>query len=86
MSRKMMALAVGAGLVMAVGTRASAESANGYPPHGGWGGRAGYGWVGPRYVGARWGGPVVTYHRVWVPGYWVVRPWGERCFIAGYWR
>ena len=72
MLKKVLALAVGLGLVAAVGTTASAESLR--PPRGGWG------WHGPVYRG--YYGP---YHRFWVPGYWVFRPWG-RVWIEGYWR
>jgi hypothetical protein len=87
MIRKAMALAVGLGLVAAVGTQASAQP--GYPPHGGFGYRGGWhgGGVyrGPVYRGG-WGvGYGYAPHRVWYPGYWTVRPWG-RVWIAGCWR
>jgi hypothetical protein len=82
-----MALMVGVGLVAAVGTQASAQPVRpprgGYGWHGGWHG--GGAWRGPVYRGG-WGyGPRVVVHRIWVPGYWAVRPWG-RVWIAGCWR
>jgi hypothetical protein len=61
--------------------------------HDGWrGDRDGWrgdrsGWRGPVYGGG-WGygyGPQVVVHRVWVPGYWVARPWG-RVWVVGGWR
>jgi hypothetical protein len=77
MSRKLMALAVAAGLVIGVGTTASAEATVAHPPR--WGGYyGGYhgGYYAPRYYGPR----------AWVPGYWTVRPWGPRVWVGGYWR
>jgi hypothetical protein len=86
MLKKVLALAVGLGLVAAVGTTASAESLNTYPPRG---------WHGPVYhgpvyrggwgYGGYYGGYYGPYHRIWVPGYWAFRPWG-RVWIGGYWR
>jgi hypothetical protein len=88
--KKLMALAVGLGLVAAVGTQASAETAHLYPPHayygwhGGWRAPA-YGWRAPVVVGGGWGYGYYAPHRVWVPGYWVPRPYG-RVWVGGYWR
>ena len=87
MLKKVLALAVGLGLVAAVGTTASAESLNTRPPRGGWG------WHGPVYRGPVYRGPVyrggwgyyAPYHGIWVPGYWAFRPWG-RVWIEGYYR
>jgi hypothetical protein len=84
MLKKVLALAVGLGLVAAVGTTASAESLR--PPRGGWG------WHGPVYHGPVYRGGYGygygyygPYHRIWVPGYWAFRPWG-RVWIEGYYR
>jgi hypothetical protein len=76
MSRKLMTLAVAVGLVIGVGTTASAETTVAHPPR--WGYVGGYrgGYYAPRYYGPR----------AWVPGYWAVRPWGPRVWVGGYWR
>ena len=74
--RTLLALVVAAGLATIGSTKASAEPA--HPPYG-W--RVHYGWYGPRWAPL----PPVAYHRVWVPGYYAVRPWG-RVWIAGCWR
>ncbi|HWZ60150.1 MAG TPA: hypothetical protein VNW46_14330 [Gemmatimonadaceae bacterium] len=99
MMRKLMALAVGVGLVAAVGSQASAQPV--HPPYGryGWHGggwhdhddwhrggwhdhddwHRGYVYRGGYGYGYGYGA------RVWVPGYWAVRPWG-RVWIGGCWR
>jgi len=82
---KLMSLAVGLGLVAAVGSQASAQPVVGYPP------RGAYGWHGgwhaaPVYRGGGWGYGYYAPHRVWYPGYWAVRPWGGRVWVAGCWR
>jgi len=88
MFRKVMALAVGLGLVGAVGTQASAMTT--YPPRAAYGWHGGAAWRGPVYRGG-WGygyryvAPPVVVRHVWVPGYWVVRPWG-RVWVGGFWR
>ena len=71
--KTLLALAVAAGLATLGSAQASAQPI--HRPY--WGVR--YGWVGPRWV------PRIAYHRVWVPGYYAVRPWG-RVWIAGCWR
>jgi len=87
--KTLLALAIAAGLGIGVSTQASAEPVR--PPYGpvyrhGWAPRYGWG-VGYGPAPLRWApAPYpVAYHRVWVPGYWTVRPWG-RVWIAGCWR
>jgi hypothetical protein len=85
MVRKLTAMMVGLGMVAAVGSQASAATV--YPPRYGWHG----GWHGGVVYRGGWGygyhyGPPVVVHRVWVPGYWAVRPWGGRVWVEGCWR
>jgi hypothetical protein len=98
MRGKLMALAVGVGLVAAVGSQASAQPD--HPPRGGYGWHGGererwhggeregwhggYAWRGPVYRGG-YGYGYGYGARVWVPGYWAVRPWG-RVWVEGCWR